>query len=97
MAKRVKKENPETGEIKKRKTRKASEAVAPEKSLIPLPAAEQASIPVLENSPEHFSLFTDFDIELFKAGKHFHLYKKLGSHLVEHNGVAGTYFAVWAP
>lgn len=43
------------------------------------------------------SLFTDFDIDLFKSGKHFHLYEKLGSHLVEVNGQKGTYFAVWAP
>ena len=44
-----------------------------------------------------FSLFTDFDIALFKAGKHFKLYEKLGSHPAEVDGVKGTYFAVWAP
>ncbi|GMN11824.1 1,4-alpha-glucan branching protein GlgB [Croceitalea sp. MTPC9] len=43
------------------------------------------------------SLFTDFDIDLFKGGKHYRLYEKLGSHMVEVNGVKGTYFAVWAP
>ncbi|MEO8253778.1 MAG: 1,4-alpha-glucan branching protein GlgB [Flavobacterium sp.] len=43
------------------------------------------------------SLFTDFDINLFKAGKHFRLYEKLGAHLIELNGVQGVYFAVWAP
>ncbi len=43
------------------------------------------------------SLFTDFDINLFKAGKHFKLYEKLGSHPIEVNGEKGTYFAVWAP
>lgn len=43
------------------------------------------------------SLFTDFDISLFKAGKHFRLYRKFGSHLTTVNGVDGTYFAVWAP
>ncbi len=43
------------------------------------------------------SLFTDFDIDLFKSGKHYRLYEKLGSHLVEVDGEAGTYFAVWAP
>ena len=46
---------------------------------------------------EHFSLFTEFDIFLFKQGKHFKLYSKLGAHLVENKGVKGTYFAVWAP
>jgi 1,4-alpha-glucan branching enzyme len=44
-----------------------------------------------------YSLFTDFDIDLFKAGKHFRLYEKFGSHITTLNGVKGTYFAVWAP
>jgi 1,4-alpha-glucan branching enzyme len=43
------------------------------------------------------SLFTDFDINLFKAGKHYKLYEKLGAHLIEVNGIKGAYFAVWAP
>lgn len=46
---------------------------------------------------EVHSLFSDFDINLFKAGKHFRLYDKLGSHPMELDGVKGTYFAVWAP
>ncbi|MGA1340945.1 MAG: 1,4-alpha-glucan branching protein GlgB [Flavobacteriaceae bacterium] len=45
----------------------------------------------------HHSLFTDFDIELFKAGKHFDLSDKLGAHPMTLDGVSGTYFAVWAP
>ena len=43
------------------------------------------------------SLFTDFDIDLFKGGKHYRLYDKLGSHPIEVDGIKGTYFAVWAP
>ncbi|MGB7392901.1 MAG: 1,4-alpha-glucan branching protein GlgB [Pricia sp.] len=43
------------------------------------------------------SLFSEFDINLFKSGKHYRLYEKLGSHPIEVNGVRGTYFAVWAP
>ena len=46
---------------------------------------------------QSFSLFTDFDINLFKAGKHFRLYEKFGSHQVVLDGVKGTYFSVWAP
>lgn len=46
---------------------------------------------------ESNSLFTDFDIHLFKTGKHFRLYEKMGSHVVTMNGKKGTYFAVWAP
>ena len=44
-----------------------------------------------------FSLFTDFDINLFKSGKHYRLYEKFGSHITTVEGVKGTYFAVWAP
>lgn len=43
------------------------------------------------------SLFTEFDIHLFRAGKHYRLYEKFGSHLTTVDGVKGTYFAVWAP
>jgi len=43
------------------------------------------------------SLFTVFDIDLFKSGKHYRLYEKMGSHVIEVGGVKGTYFAVWAP
>ena len=49
-----------------------------------------------ENSIAH-SLYTEFDINLFKAGKHFRLYEKMGSHLCTVNGQAGVYFSVWAP
>jgi len=49
------------------------------------------------NQVKVHSLLTDFDIDLFKAGKHFRLYEKLGAHLTEVNGVKGVYFAVWAP
>jgi 1,4-alpha-glucan branching enzyme len=44
-----------------------------------------------------FSLFTEFDITLFKSGKHYRLYEKFGAHILEHEGDTGTYFAVWAP
>lgn len=49
------------------------------------------------NPVEVFSRFSDFDISLFKAGKHYKLYELFGSHTLEHKGVTGTYFAVWAP
>lgn len=43
------------------------------------------------------SFFTDFDINLFKSGKHFRLYEKFGAHTIELNGELGVYFSVWAP
>ncbi|MCK7554589.1 alpha-amylase family glycosyl hydrolase [Chitinophaga sedimenti] len=46
---------------------------------------------------EAFTLFSAKDIELFQAGRHYGLYEKFGSHAVTYEGVAGTYFAVWAP
>ncbi len=45
----------------------------------------------------NLSLFTDYDIYIFKQGAHYKLYEKLGSHVMNINGVNGTYFAVWAP
>lgn len=43
------------------------------------------------------SLLTDFDVHLFKTGKHFRLYEKLGAHIVTFGRKKGVYFAVWAP
>ncbi|MBD3333544.1 1,4-alpha-glucan branching protein GlgB [candidate division GN15 bacterium] len=44
-----------------------------------------------------YSRLSEQDIYLFKEGNHFRMYEKLGPHLVNHDGVDGTYFAVWAP
>jgi len=43
------------------------------------------------------SLFTEFDISLFKNGTHYNLFDKFGAHVIELKGVKGTYFSVWAP
>lgn len=43
------------------------------------------------------SLFSEFDISLFKTGKHYHLYRKMGSHVMTLEGIEGCYFAVYAP
>ena len=40
---------------------------------------------------------TGFDNYLFKLGRHYEIYEKLGAHLVSEAGENGTYFAVWAP
>ncbi len=45
----------------------------------------------------NYSLFTEEDIRNFQNGTHYSLYKIFGNKPVEVNGVAGTYFAVWAP
>jgi 1,4-alpha-glucan branching enzyme len=48
-------------------------------------------------APAGETLLTGHDEYLFNEGTHFRLYQKLGSHPIVHGGVAGTYFAVWAP
>ncbi len=60
------------------------------------PLAEPLPIPA-KISSDWYSRFSDFDISLFRAGRHYKLYEKLGSHVVTHNGLHGTYFAVWVP
>ncbi len=47
--------------------------------------------------PVEATLLTDYDVHLFKEGKHYHLYNKLGSHVMEYMDTKGVYFALWAP
>ncbi len=49
------------------------------------------------NKVKNHSRFTEFDIFLFKGGKHYRLFEKFGSHLMSLDDESGTYFAVWAP
>jgi len=43
------------------------------------------------------SRLTEDDLYLFNQGTHYRLGDKLGAHPMDLDGVAGTYFAVWAP
>lgn len=49
------------------------------------------------SEPQNHSLFSAFDIGLFREGKHYMLYKHLGAHPVTVNEVKGVQFSVWAP
>ncbi|MBN2655155.1 MAG: 1,4-alpha-glucan branching protein GlgB [Nitrospirae bacterium] len=40
---------------------------------------------------------TDFDQHLLNEGTHYNSYEKLGSHIMEIDGISGVRFAVWAP
>ncbi|WP_184548956.1 1,4-alpha-glucan branching protein GlgB [Mucilaginibacter sp. FT3.2] len=99
---KVVKTEPEAATVKK--TVKAK-AVSTEEAPVLKTKSVKAKVAEVVNTPtpvtfkavEPYSRFTDFDISLFKSGKHFKLYEKFGSHVVEFNGVVGTYFAVWAP
>ena len=49
-------------------------------------------------SPYSFApLLADMDLYLFNEGRHHHIYRLLGAHLIEVDGIAGCRFAVWAP
>ena len=85
--------------------RKPSEAPASKKDAAPPaetpasrePAAETPAEAAATRELPYFSLLTEDDLFLFNEGSHFRLYEKLGCHLAEVEGVAGAYFAVWAP
>ena len=42
-------------------------------------------------------VLSDFDLHLIGEGSHYKKYEKLGSHVMEVNGIKGIHFAVWAP
>ncbi len=50
-----------------------------------------------EDSYRFPSILGDIDLYLLAEGNHLEMYKKLGAHVVELNGVRGVSFAVWAP
>ncbi len=93
MAKRsVKKDTEIPASIPAKTTKpRTAKAVKPVSEALPKQQPEQLL------AVEPYSRFTDFDVSLFQSGKHYKLYEKFGSHVVEHKGVVGTYFAVWAP
>ena len=57
--------------------------------------AEQNNLKMKEDF--NGSYFTEKDSYLFKEGTHYHLFNKLGAHMVGKDGIDGVYFAVWAP
>jgi 1,4-alpha-glucan branching enzyme len=53
---------------------------------------------VLRDDPYRFPpTLGEIDLHLFNEGRHLRLWEKLGAHVCELDGVAGTSFAVWAP
>ncbi len=56
------------------------------------PESNRQAGPVLD-----FTLLTADDLHWFNEGTHARAYRRLGAHLVRHDGRQGTAFAVWAP
>lgn len=50
-----------------------------------------------KDNKEDATTFSEFDISLFKEGKHYMLYKHLGAQPFRLNGNDGIHFSVWAP
>jgi 1,4-alpha-glucan branching enzyme len=80
----VKKTVSGTARVKKNEPAASVSAKKPQK------ATEQTVMAVPE-------FITEYDIYLFREGKHFALYQKLGATVMDHDGTRGTFFAVWAP
>ncbi len=67
------------------------------KGLVNLEKATKKKEAQISQEPDMPSLITDFDVHLFREGRHYKLHEKLGSHVMKHKGEEGTYFALWAP
>ncbi|GAB4182802.1 MAG: 1,4-alpha-glucan branching protein GlgB [Terrimicrobiaceae bacterium] len=52
----------------------------------------------VQRDPYSFGpILGEMDTYLFTEGTHYEIYRKLGAHIREIDGVKGTHFAVWAP
>ncbi len=81
---------------KQNKTSKAKnkEPVTKASDKSTLTQAGKVGKPTVWEVPDYI---TEYDIYLFREGKHFSLHQKLGAHILEHDNKLGTFFAVWAP
>jgi 1,4-alpha-glucan branching enzyme len=91
--------NPETNEsgtdVSQRKRATSTRRRSEEERTTPVRRAGTRA--VQPDEPDHLSRFSELDIHLLREGKHYQLYDKFGSHIMEYKGVKGTYFALWAP
>lgn len=65
-----------------------------------VPAVAPASPPSAPSNPRvryDVSLLQEQDLFYFNEGTNYRIYEKMGAHPITVSGVAGTYFAVWAP
>ncbi|MFW5832031.1 MAG: 1,4-alpha-glucan branching protein GlgB, partial [Prolixibacteraceae bacterium] len=81
-----------TAATRKQPVKKAAATARQNKTVVETKASVQSA--GIKNISE---FITEYDIYLFREGKHFSLYNKLGAHVMEVDGARGTFFAVWAP
>ena len=72
--------------MKKVQTKKPAKKESTKKIKLPKPVKEDFSV-----------FITEMDQYLFGQGVHYDIYKKMGAHKTEKDGVTGIYFTVWAP
>ncbi len=89
-----KKSVPKKGNTLKKETKPVTPT---RKTVQKSPSSGKVSKPVVEPVWDLPDFITEYDIYLFREGKHYSLFKKLGAHPVKHDGTSGTFFAVWAP
>ena len=58
---------------------------------------DNGTVQILHDPYAYAPQLTETDLKKFDAGVLYNAYEKLGAHPMEIDGVAGTYFAVWAP
>jgi 1,4-alpha-glucan branching enzyme len=82
------------------KTAQKAEIAKPAKPAEPAKPAKPAIVPnPMDHQKQHadVSLISSDDQYYFNEGSHYRLYRQLGARTMIHDGMHGTYFAVWAP
>ncbi|MEU6511442.1 1,4-alpha-glucan branching enzyme [Streptomyces sp. NPDC046942] len=59
--------------------------------------AYEGAVQDTEDAYRFLPTLGELDLHLIGEGRHEQLWRALGAHVVEHQGVSGTRFAVWAP
>ncbi|WP_018479149.1 1,4-alpha-glucan branching protein GlgB [Pontibacter roseus] len=90
---------PKRGRSSQKKTDTLAQAPVEAQGLSIEPAPVAAQPAQEQTGPVYYDIsrFSEFDVYLFREGRHYNLYDKFGSHLMERQGSQGAYFAVWAP
>ncbi|HKO98034.1 MAG TPA: 1,4-alpha-glucan branching protein GlgB [Pyrinomonadaceae bacterium] len=96
-----------TEEKKVKRSKTAAKTVAPSKpkknasKAVKAASGRTAKAPAPvkgSDLPPSFSpVLGEIDLHLFGEGRHERIYEKLGAHVINHDGVLGVSFAVWAP
>ena len=80
---------------------KAATAAKPSSESRPQDGGGQQAAPAPNHDPNARTLphamFSELDAHLFREGRHYRLYDKLGARAATVDGRHGTHFAVWAP